>query len=264
MIIDAYSQASWPVELRELLAANAEHIRNYYAERNRISRAAEANLVLRVNPPANPHQEAWNNVLAEASRIASGCKILGYHATRLTDDEAADVAANGMRVLSNVLFEERVERAIAARLLTADDAAGLRGRNQISDVNRSGMCWFVFTRTPLSDESGIERLFRSWGGEALYNSHEDDEQTGPRLRKIGSPRIIVAAVPAARVHCFMDVGQRLINIWCAKQSIRTGHYPDFEGYVRGDIPGRSIVRVIHHSDAEFVELTKHTDWDEPL
>ena len=35
--------------------------------------------------------------------------------TRLTHDEAADVAANGMRVLSSALFEECVERAIAAR-----------------------------------------------------------------------------------------------------------------------------------------------------
>jgi hypothetical protein len=264
MIIDAYNETSWPVELRELLAANAEHIRNYYAERNRISRAAETDVILRVNPPANPCQEAWDNVLAQASRIVGSCEILGYHATRLTDDEAADVATNGIRVLSTVLFEERVGRALAARLLTADDAAGLRGRNQVSDDNRSGMCWFVFTRTPLSDESGIERLFRSWGGEALYNSHEDDELTGPLLRQIGSPRIIVAEIPAAGIQCFMDVGQRLINIWCAKHGIRTGHYPDFEGYVRGDIPGRSIVRVIHHTDAEFVELTKHTDWDEPL
>ena len=145
-----------------------------------------------------------------------------------------------------------------------DDAAELRGRNQISDPNRSGMCWFVFTRTPLRDEFGIERLFRSWGGEALYNSHEDDELTGPLLRQIGSPRVIVAAVPAMGIQCFMDVGERLINIWCATHGIRTGHYPDFEGYVRGDIPGQSIVRVIHHTDAEFVELTKHTDWDEPL
>ena len=137
----------------------------------------------------------------------------------------------------------------------------LRSRNQIGDSNRSGRTWFIFTRAPLRDKSGIERLFRSWGGEALYNSHEDDHRTGSLVRGIGSPRIVVAAVPVVGLQCFMDVGERLINVWCAKRGICTGHNPNFEGYVRNDVSGQSILRIISSTDAE---LTRHTNSDEPL
>jgi hypothetical protein len=264
MIIDAYNESTWPIELRKLLSADADRIRNYHIERARVSLAAETNVILRVNPPPNPNQEAWDNVLARASWIVRSYDILGFHATRLTDDEAADIVANGMRPLSKDLYERRIAQAVAAKVLTADHAARLGTHNQIGDDNRSGMIWFVFTRTQLSDESGIERLFRSWGGEALYNSHEDNVLTGPLLRGIGRPRIIVAAVPAAGIQCFMDVGQRLVNIWCAKHRIHTGHYPHFEGYVRVGISGRSILRVIDFIDEEFLDLTRYTEWNRPL
>src|SRR5690606_19025663 len=55
--------------------------------------------------------------------------------------------------------------------------------------------WFCFYEPSLAGERGIGRLFRSWGGEALYNSHEKDPTTGGALRRIGVPCIIKAIVP---------------------------------------------------------------------
>src|SRR5206468_12583890 len=41
-------------------------------------------------------------------------------------------------------------------------------------------------------------LFRSnWGGEALYNSHDNDLETDPVLKIIGVPCLVEAVVPIA-------------------------------------------------------------------
>ncbi len=50
-------------------------------------------------------------------------------------------------------------------------------------------------RSVLRSEGAVGRLFRSWGGEALYNSHEDDLETGPLLRRIGTPCIWIVVLP---------------------------------------------------------------------
>lgn len=262
--IDSDNETTWPVDLTEGLASREAELRAFDLERRRIDKAAQQDVMLRINPPLNPHQQAWNDILDLASRTTSASHILGFHATRLTNVEAADVTDNGMRTLSTTLLDRRVAQLLDTGALTSNDATALRGNNQISESNRSGMIWFVFTRASLRNQSGIERLFRSWGGEALYNSHEDDDRMGPILRGIGSPRIIVASVPVAGLQCFMDVGQRLVNIWCAKRAIRTGHGAEFEGYVRSDVPKQSILRVIDRMDPEFLALTGHTVWDEPL
>ena len=126
-----------------------------------------------------------------------------------------------------------------------------RNRVERASSNRSGLAWFCFTRALLRDESGIERLFRSWGGEALYNSHEDDKKTGPTLAALGKPCIVIAR-------------QRLVNAWCAIRGIETGDGADFEGCVRADIPGGDIVRIPTLDDPEFRSLTAHDTWDAPL
>ena len=129
---------------------------------------------------------------------------------------------------------------------------------------RAGMTWFCFTRAQLRDEASIERLFRSWGGEALYNSHEGDEETGPLLKSLGRPCIVVATVPVVKVATCMEVGRRLVNIWRGCRGIATGDLPEFDGSVCAGTSGTNILRIIHVDDPEFLALTSHDRWQEPL
>jgi hypothetical protein len=50
-----------------------------------------------------------------------------------------------------------------------------KSENQSDEKYRKNMIWFCFFLPKIAGEHGIMRFFRSWGGEALYNSHEKDD-----------------------------------------------------------------------------------------
>jgi hypothetical protein len=261
--IDAELEPSWPPRLRDALANRANGIAAYHAKRAEIDRAAVDDVTLRINRPENPHQNAWDEALDIARTATAGRALLGFHATRLTPAEQAAIRTSGLRVLSKKRLYERIDEIEATGLLAAAHASQLRSRHQASDDNRSGMLWFSFTRAPLSDEASVARLFRSWGGEALYNGHETDQTLGPALMAIGAPCIITSAVPIDGLEVLMDVGERLLNEWCARRYIKTGHGSGFEGHTRKEIPA-AAVKIIPFSDAQFSVLTGHREWQEPL
>jgi hypothetical protein len=263
-VIEADREETWPGELLRMLHKSAATIADYHRERDRLDRAAEDDVMLRIRRPANPHKAGWDSASYNAGKTLSGAHLAGFHATRLIDAEVDAIRAGGLHLLSNSLFETRITGAQSAGLLAKDVANMLRARNQVHDDNRNGMTWFCFSRSMLHDESGMVRLFRCWGGEALYNSHENDALTGPALAAIGYPCIIRAAVPIDGIESFMGIGERLLNVWCANRGLCTGHKPEFEGYVRTDIPASGILNVIRFSDPEFVALTRHREWREPL
>ena len=262
--IDADAEGTWPEVLLKALSDHAGQITAYHVERARIDRAAEKDIMLFINRPGNPHQHAWDAILKMSENAVAGQRILGFHATRLTSAERENIRLNGLCTLSPALIERRLEGIDSAGLLSGELLASLRARNQVHDRYRIGMTWFCFNRALLRDESGVERLLRSWGGEALYNSHEHDEETGPVLRSLGQPCIVVAAVPAEGIKTFLAVGQRLVNIWCAKQGINTEHAPGFEGHVRTNISGNHILKIVSIDDPEFLRLTAHDSWRKPL
>ena len=89
----------------------------------------------------------------------------------------------------------------------------------------------------MQHEPAVYRLLRSWGGEALYANHEADPQIGPLLREVGTPYIVVAAIPVEDIKTYVPIGERLVNIWCGKHNVRTEQAPDFEGHTRKDNGG---------------------------
>jgi hypothetical protein len=263
-IIDSDDETSWPEALVNALEPLTQALRAFHDERRRIDLDARNDVMLRIYRPCNPYEASWNRALELADAAIAGHRLLGFHATRLTLPEQKSVASSGLKVLSSDLFEARLSSLEADRLVTGDQAKSLRSRHQVLDDNRSGMTWFCFNRSSLCDEDGISRLFRSWGGEALYNSHEDDVHTGPILRRIGEPCIVVAAVPIESIETFMTVGNRLLNAWASRRNILIPHQVEFEGYSRFDTSAGNVVRIVTFRHAEFLALTCHDQWDEPL
>lgn len=127
---------------------------------------------------------------AELKTILEPFHLIGYHCTRLTGEEITDIRSHGLLPLSPDLIERRIRRlAIPESIRTR-----LSVENQAAEPNRRGMIWFCLF-PPVQDACGVERLFRSWGGESLYNSHEGDPETGPILQGIGIPCVVEMKVP---------------------------------------------------------------------
>ena len=109
----------------------------------------------------------------------------------------------------------------------------------------------------MQHEPAVYRLLRSWGGEALYANHEADPQIGPLLREVGTPYIVVAAIPVEDIKTYVPIGERLVNIWCGKHNVRTEQARRTLKDTRArTTAGPNIVRVVEFSHAEFDALSR--------
>ena len=189
--------------------------------------------------------------------MLAGTHILGYHCTRLHDDEIAKVLGDGLKPLCGELVRERIQTRVRSNNIPGVIGSRLLEYNEASMDNRKGKIWFVFTEPLLKEEAGIDRFFRNWGGECLYNNYEDDHEIGPLLRAIGYPCIVQASVPAASIETFCPIAERFLRLHLSRRKIRTGHNPEFEGYVRHSV---KVLQIIRSMDPEFKHLTGCESW----
>ncbi len=149
-------------------------------------------------------------------------------------------------------------------MIKSEIAEQLIEKNQAHKDNRKGMIWFCFFDPRIAGQSGIERFFRSWGGEALYNSHEDDPTTGTALRKIGRPCLIEADVPISSFRPYTSLGDKVIRRYLLSHGFDTGEGCELEDNTCDHIPAANIVRVVFHGEPEFATLTGCDLWKPPL
>ena len=192
------------------------------------------------------------------------CEVIGWHCTRLTDAEIALIEADGMQLPSVQLLNERIDRLVEIGQIAAPIADALKRTNQAGDENRAGRLWFCFFAPGEAGESGIHRFFRHWGGEALYNSHENNNVTSPVLASIGTPCVVEAAVQIRTLPQYSYVTQRVIERFLWAKGLFHSEPEIPEGYTVASIEAGSIKRVIRHPDFEFMLLTGCKNWQTPI
>lgn len=244
-----------PGELEAVLEASLPLLREYNEAQRTIDRQLETDYALRLNPPQNPLKSFRQALLNRVRNQLIGANVVGWHCTKLCEDEIASICSEGMYPLSPETSERRVQRRLDAGDVTSIAAAALRTKNQTADANRQ-MLWFVFTRKLLRT-SGVTDFFTYWGGEAIYNSHDRDPITGPVLRAIGKPCIIEISLPLESVVTFGPIEERVVRAFLSRNGISDGESPDCEGYTRDLVAPHQIRRVITTDDDDFQILTGH-------
>lgn len=260
MTISLDDEATWPPEVSQLLEARLSILRAYEQERQRIDAQLERDVTLRYNSPPNSHAPLRDQIIARCDAALADHTLVGLHCTRLHDDEITAIQRDGLWPLSPERLVGRVQARVAAGDISDHLGKRLLGAHQAGDRYRAGLIWFIFTRATLQDEHAVCRFFQSWGGEALYNSHEHDEETGSLLRGIGVPCIVEAAVPADRLHLFGSVGEALIAVYLGRRRIPTTRSGGVEGHIQGQLGAAHIRRIIRASDPVFQQLTRHRRW----
>jgi hypothetical protein len=188
----------------------------------------------------------------------------GYHCTRLTEDEIAQILAHGMQLPDRNVLCGRIECLRNTGLIDKTLAERLKAENQAQESNRAKMIWFCFFPPYVAGQGGIERFFRSWGGEALYNHHEDDEVTGPALWTIGTPCLIEADVPISILPPYTYLEVHLYRQFLVNRGFKTGEPVEHEDRAIEPIPAQNIRRIIRFPEADFLALTRCTEWSPPL
>lgn len=126
------------------------------------------------------------------------------------------------------------------------------------------MLWFFFFDPFLAGEDGVGRLFRSWGGEALYNSHERDTVTGPFLRSIGIPCIVKADVPIRFLQdCFFP-DRAMVRVLLSNLGHELPLPVEHEAFSTQDIPAERILDVFQYPSREFAELSQCDTWSQGI
>jgi hypothetical protein len=188
----------------------------------------------------------------------------GYHCTRLTKSEIHHILSDGLQLPNGALLRERIQAIVETGLIEPHIADRLKLENQADEDNRAGLIWFCFFPPHVAGQTGIERFFRSWGGEALYNSHEHDPVTGPILKGIGTPCLIEANVPIASLapHTFLD--NKFARRFLINRGFKTREPIDHEDRAIRPISVLHVRRVIQFPESDFVALTNCDSWTPPL
>ncbi|HEX9769248.1 MAG TPA: hypothetical protein VGA50_08745 [Kiloniellales bacterium] len=264
-IIEYERPDTWPAELTELFERELPTLEAYERRRAGVDAIYRQDVMARVNVPPNAHKPRRDVIVQQADDILSTHKLLGFHCTRLTEFEIADIGTHGLRPLDYSLVQDRLEQATSQGLLSCEEKELLLSTHQADDDNRRGMTQFVNCRSILFCENDVGRLFRSWGGEALYNSHENRDDTGSVLRRIGKPAIIVTAIPISTLKTWFDnVGERFLWKFLTDRDIPIDQAADIETHTVEAVPASCILEIITHSDRRFELLTKCSNWSNPI
>jgi hypothetical protein len=245
VLLPLYRPEAWPAPLTSLLGGLRELFLNWEVARWKVSPQDYDRAIL---------------VVGDALRQYS---ITGWHCTRITDVEIAQIVRSGMQLPDGAMLRRRIDALVASGQLPVDIGDRLAAANQADESNRSGRLWFCFFPPHRAGEHGIGRFFRHWGGEALYNSHEDDPATSPILCAIGTPCVIEADVPVASLASGAGLAMKLIRIYLISCGYETDEPVEHEDRSVRPIAVDCIRRVIRHPDGDFMELTGCATWRRP-
>lgn len=257
---------TWPPSIVDLLRSRLPMLSAYESERKRIDRLAERDPSMRCFPPPNPRKHERDSVLSSIGQAIAEGQALGYHCTRLCEDEIEEVLTGGLRPLTPELVADRIRRRKACGDLSPEDAQLLLSNNLADDrqrqEKRTGRLWLVLTWNSLRGESDVWRLFGLWGGEALYSCHEGDPRMRKILQNLGVPCLIEVAVPLKDID--VTPAEALLGCFLHRHKVETENRPGLEGKLLRSIRGDEIRSVIRHGNPNFSGLTSCNSWRNQL
>lgn len=208
--------------------------------------------------------EDYEKATKELHKILLPFNIKGYHCTKLTELEIEQIENDGMKLQDLDSLSKRINDLADSNIISFEIAKKLKKENDANDKNRSKMLWFCFFPPKEAGQLGIERFFRSWGGEALYNSHEDNPDTGKILKKIGNGCIIEANIPISNLNQNSYLIDKVIRNFLKKRGLDTSESCNLVEYSEKNIPASNIEKVFQFPSPQFIELSGCDTWDEPL
>lgn len=249
LIIDQIS--TWPSEIVNLIESARNDLLNNLKEEARIDNLAIKNVEYRYNRPFNKYKESWCKVVELIENELKETKIIGFHCTRLMDYEISDIIENGLRPLDPNFSNSRIETLFDNMLITYEFKNKLIDKGELSAKYRTNRTFFFHCISTLTDEFGLCRLFKSWGGEAMYFNNEN----GTALQEIGIPCIVVASINRTELNEWPSLSERMICIYLDNDY----HPHDFDSWMINK-NRTEVLTVIKRENKLFEQLTNIKNW----
>ena len=244
--IDLDHPATWPADLRAFLEEHHELFSGWETQQGSVS------------------AQTFDEAIDQLANLLQPHEIVGWHCTRLTDEEIEAISRNGMGLPDGRMLTRRIDAVMEAGCLAPDVAQSLKSRNQADEENRAGAVWFCFYPPGRAGEHGIVRFFRHWGGEALYNSHERDPITSQAINCIGTPCLVEANVPIALLARYGGLELNVVRRFLVGRGLPARLPADHEGRIVSPLPAANVRCVVRFPDPDFLDLTGCLDWANPI
>ena len=266
--VEIEDEATWPTEFRERARAGRRLVVSYQRERRRIDELGQQDSSARTHPPRNAFRPEYDRLVETLEGILSSHRVVGYHCTRLTPGEAADIRVSGLRVLSLELVRVKLRHCFADGHLTQANFAYLQNSPHIADSlrdeygRRTHQIAYCPNQSTLRSAGHVYRFLQSWGGEVAYGGHEDDSRIGPVLRRIGVPYIIKCAVPCADVkESCRPLAERFLAQFVSGEVKDPEPSAAFDLVATRDLAPGNVLDLIAGDDPQFSTLTNYKNWD---
>ena len=252
--IDLDHPPTWPEELCAFLEEHHELFLRWETKQGSVLAQTFDEAIVRT----------FDEAIVRLANLLRPYEIVGWHCTRLTDEEIEEISCNGMGLPDGRMLTRRINAVEEAGCLAPDVARILKLRNQADEEYRAGAVWFCFYPPGRAGEHGIERFFRHWGGEALYNSHERDPVTSQAISCIGTPCLVEANVPIAFLARHGGLELNFVRRFLVGRGLPARLVEDYEGRIVSPLPAANVRRVVLFPDPDFLELTGCSDWASPI
>ena len=261
---------SWPPGFREAVMQSMPLVISYHEECSRIGKYREGgDVLLQIHPPENRYKQDYRALVERLEALLLPHRIVSYHCTRLTQEEIVDIKQEGLQVLTTNLVNKRLEQCLSHGYLNQVEYERIKNSphlpKSLNDINgkRTGMIHFCANRSTLQDCDAVYRLFRSWGGEALYWGHEEDTDLAPVLGRIGVPCIVVCAIPFKRIRQpYYEFPEYFLSYMVSEEIEHTFLSSTVNPCTEENLSPSEILAIISYSDDRFEELTTEASWPE--
>lgn len=247
---------SWPQEIIQIIEKYRETIHAYLQLEHEIDKQAEEDVLLRVYRPENQFESDWLSIISQIEGILKLNRFVGFHCTKLTDIEIRNIYTYGLMPLSSEMLDQRIDQLRNSNMIDEKTAEELKRNNRSSENNRKGNVFFFHGSKTLKDELGLYRLFRLWGGEALYANHERNPEIFKELFHIGKPCIVLGSLGYDDINSYPSIGTKFITVYLNKDNLKNCSY-DFDNWVKKKV---EVLSVITADDEIFEQLTGFSTW----
>ncbi len=267
MNVEIEDLGSWPSEFKQEAIRNKPLIVSFNRERLNIEQRCMEDVFLRINPPENKFKQSYLKLMAKLEILLTPHQIVVYHCTRLTREEIENIKQEGLQVLSAGLVHKRLHECLSNGYLEQREYEYFMNSQSLSESldnrhgARSNKICFCANRTVLRDCGAVYRLFRSWGGEAIYREFENNTSIGNKLRLIGVPCIVVCTIPFTRAKIFHPYfSEHFAAYLIASEFEYAEPSAEFDLSVTRNLDASNVLDVIEYSDHRFEHLTHSLSW----
>lgn len=180
--------------------------------------------------------------------------IIGYHATRLTNEEITKIKKNGLITSSKENCYKRADNLLFDGYITKDECNYIKDHCILNDPfesDRLGQIWFESGNCDISTKNiGLNNLYKDYGGETIRNGIENTPLI-KKLNGISKPCSVISYVKLNTVPLyFIDIlAKNLLESY--KRNISK---ISFEMYSECEvIPVIDIISVNKHTKLKFIK-----------